>query len=242
MDYLKCAQCGKRYSLYDKSKAHLISNQGPGSPILLVCGHTFCQKCMVHCSTDSAITCPTCKMKSVCGVDNMKLRGLFPNFCILGMLTLHHDDFRLQELEDALQRVKKDDIKHNNQAQKCSECVKVSTMLNCLQCGVGFCSECFEVTHSSSRVLRRHQAIPFDSQKSDLTSLGCPKHHLLMEHYCSKDQMPVCKDCISTDHSEHEVSSILILCNVLNACKFSAKAWLRWFILYMTVEKVSRYM
>jgi len=203
---LLCNLCSKRFagvqSNYVKSKIKDL-------PLLLLCGHTFCHQCLVNLyQKKHGICCPTCGVLTECLCDKNGIKGLYPHMTALGyiILTDMKSHQKLTGLMESMQ--KKKILKRSSSNLTCSECMQQTAVVNCVQCGVNICSECFDMIHQNSRILKRHQSIPIAKSAHSLSSLDCRKHHMLTNYYCVDDNALICQECIHEDHASHNVSEL----------------------------------
>ena len=204
-DVLKCGVCMHNYSL-----CHNGQKQSAGTtiemPLLLACGHTFCAKCLNRLYVkNKGVRCPSCQVYTECFHGKNGIKGLCQNIFILGFLAFNNTtDF--SKISALLESMHTKTVKASATGQHCSECMQHSASVNCVQCGVNICDECFTNIHGNSRVLQRHQAVPILKSAHNLSSLDCRAHHLLTDHYCVDDEVLICRECIEQDHASHTVS------------------------------------
>ena len=211
-DNLICNLCSKAYCILqtchkDVKSAMKDSYGSHDTPKLLVCGHAFCYQCLVNLyQKKKGIQCPTCGAWTECLNDKNGIKGLYPHMGAIGFLFLSEIKHlsRLTDLVDSL--CKKKILKRSMSGLNCSECMQQTAVLNCVQCGVNICSECFDMIHQNSRVLKRHQSIPITKSAHNLASLDCSKHHTLTDYFCVDDNALICRECVHQDHASHNVS------------------------------------
>ena len=204
---LKCQTCLKQYAVFQKNP---ILSSYQDLPLLLVCGHTFCQKCLTQIyNKQKGIFCPVCGEFTECSFDKKAgIKGLYPHICALGYSALSNVNLidKVTTLMDSSNMKKI--LLEKLSLQHCSECMQHAATVNCIQCGVNICDECFQTIHQNSRVLQRHQAISVKKSAHNLSSLDCSRHHSLTNFYCVDDETFVCHECIDQDHHNHEVGYV----------------------------------
>ncbi|KAI0240502.1 hypothetical protein LSAT2_008731 [Lamellibrachia satsuma] len=209
-----CPNCSQIFGTKDPVRPH-----GPRMPLLLHCGHTFCEGCLTRLAKahKSSITCPTCQASTTLKV-NESTKGLWPDIYMLGLLavnrslSLHQDDLKLQTL-GMIQAPRRKDSYKAKQPEKelCGECGSRPATCKCLKCECNMCSLCFEKVHKASKVLRKHQAQPLtDDSSSYVVPSTCSKHdNRPIEYFCEDDHVAICSHCvIMGEHREHAITAM----------------------------------
>ena len=206
---LICSLCSKGFAgALSLESSHALQDL----PLLLVCGHTFCHQCLITLyEKKRGINCPACGIRTECLCDKSGIKGLYPHMSALGYLALT-DMKSLNKLAGLMESIQKKKIlKRSSSSLTCSECMQQTAVVNCVQCGVNICSECFDMIHQNSRILKRHQSIPIAKSAHNLSSLDCHKHHTLTDHFCVDDDALICQECLHEDHESHNVNKLLVL-------------------------------
>lgn len=202
-DSMKCQICQKQYTVFQSN--HNLNYQE--LPLLLICGHSFCQKCLTNIyKKQEGLFCPACGVHTECWFDKKTgIKGLYPHMSALGCSALSGINVsdKAETLKDCSN--KKKYLQRNLLVQQCSECVDRVATVTCMQCGVNICDECFHTIHKNFKALKRHQAIPISRSAHSLALLDCSKHHSFTNFYCIDDSSLICRECIYEDHHEHKV-------------------------------------
>ncbi|KAK7107702.1 RING finger protein 17-like isoform X2 [Littorina saxatilis] len=217
-----CPRCHTLYSV--KFKEHAGK---PGKhPMLLRCGHTFCEACIQKCTRkDHAIDCPTCQVATVVGVDTDLHKVLNPDLFTVGMIWTRRMDLELQSqkiMGGEMARQKKRDKRGTPAARSgisCSECHINTATCQCIKCDCLMCRPCFDKVHQMSNSLRKHipvgipnMAIPDErlTLLKKTRSRNCSAHEQCqIEYFCKDDNQAICSRCvIMGDHKGHDVQTL----------------------------------
>nr|XP_022292973.1 RING finger protein 17-like isoform X3 [Crassostrea virginica] len=205
-----CPKCNGFYIAKENNRQHR-------SPLILDCGHTFCESCLTKLSreTKTCIPCPTCKTVTQLPQGEASVKNLWPDIYITGWMMCQQRALLNQELEklSPAGMVQSPGFRNADKAEKmCRECFRRLASCRCDKCDVIMCQGCFEKVHSKSNTLKQHQALPLDSEddiKGELTQ-DCTLHEgRELEYYCEDDKIPICSKCVIVgDHKGHVITSM----------------------------------
>ena len=211
-----CALCNSAYTTY---KTRLSSSRNGSSkvPLLLQCGHTFCESCLISKVVQKKglqsqhIICPICK-----GYTPLQngIKDLHSNLYLLGLLGIDERSRLQLNLGDFVPNASRQ--KHARKGdteffgRKCKICDITKASCKCQECDSIMCSNCFERFHRVSAAIRQHQPVPLVVAKNETqsTSPNCEEHGRLIEYYCTDDNTAICSRCyIIGNHKNHSIIS-----------------------------------
>ncbi|XP_061195891.1 RING finger protein 17-like isoform X2 [Saccostrea echinata] len=208
-----CPKCNGFYVTKEHNRQHR-------NPLILDCGHTFCEGCLTKMAreTKTSIPCPTCKAVTPLPQGEASVKNLWPDVYVTGWMLCQQRALLNQELEKLspagiVQNPGFRSASDKGEREKmCRECFRRLAMCRCDKCDVIMCHGCFEKVHSKSNTLKQHQALPIESEdslKGELTQ-DCPLHEgRELEYYCEDDKMPICSKCvIFGNHKGHVITSM----------------------------------
>ncbi|XP_053397741.1 RING finger protein 17-like isoform X2 [Mercenaria mercenaria] len=201
-----CPKCSAHFIAKDSGRLHK-------RPLVLNCGHTFCESCLLQLAREkkTSIICPSCKEETglLSGESSVKL--LCPDRYIMG--TVIHNQKTLLE-QELLKLKEASEIagqrRHTSSDRLCKECTKRPATSHCAKCECNMCSVCFQRVHSLSRSLQLHTAVPLLEEGQLEVSQMCKEHeNRPIEYYCDDDDMIICSRCVIVgNHKGHNISSI----------------------------------
>ncbi|CAH1798876.1 unnamed protein product [Owenia fusiformis] len=189
--------------------------QGNRTPLLLRCGHTFCEGCIVKLAKlkNNVVQCPTCQKDTPLkdGVNS-----LWPDIYVLGLLSINKRysvDHELKLAPAGMIKVpqkKKPDNCQQSEIQPCTECNINSATCRCLKCDCIFCGVCFDRVHSHSKALQKHKAVSIGAEGAIMTEKFCSEHNdRPIEYFCEDDDSSICSHCVIVGaHKGHAISSM----------------------------------
>ncbi|GFO25362.1 RING finger protein 17 [Plakobranchus ocellatus] len=203
-----------------RSEDPAISSSRNGTskvPLLLRCGHTFCESCLAskivkkkECQGQH-LCCPTCKQISF--LQN-GVKDLPTNFYLFARLEVGERsklELTLGEfVPDAASQRKAKKGCPEFFVRKCKICEKVPASCKCLECDNIMCLECFDKFHRASAAIKNHQPVPLIVEKSKTQSPNpnCEEHGRLIEYFCTDDNTAICSRCyIVGSHRNHSITS-----------------------------------
>ncbi|XP_078698177.1 RING finger protein 17-like isoform X3 [Branchiostoma floridae x Branchiostoma belcheri] len=192
-------------------------------PLLLKCGHTFCEGCLIRLARlqKTTIACPTCQVNTPLPKAEQSVRSLWPDIYTLGLLvvnkrfSLENGGANFKPSQKTRNTVDNGDLasppavdKQKKNVSKCAECNTRNASCRCAKCECDLCGLCFDKVHKVSRTLMRHQASPLTP---DGMTSGCQAHNnRIIEFYCEDDKSSICSHCVVMgDHKNHNIVSIL---------------------------------
>ncbi|XP_030073121.1 E3 ubiquitin/ISG15 ligase TRIM25-like [Microcaecilia unicolor] len=158
-------------------------------PVLLSCGHNFCQDCIEKAwdnQNSKTYTCPECRMKF------SKRPRLKKN----------------RKLCNIVSRFLSTQVKKADTVVLCSYCLDSHSMATktCVQCETSFCEN-----H-----LRKHnEAVEHDLTEptTSLENRKCLAHQEILKYYCAKDDCCICVSCyVAGNHKNHQVDLLPEAC------------------------------
>ncbi|XP_062588317.1 E3 ubiquitin-protein ligase arc-1-like, partial [Saccostrea cucullata] len=208
-----CPKCNGFFVTKEHNRQHR-------NPLILDCGHTFCEGCLTKMAreTKTSVSCPTCKTVTELPQGEASVKNLWPDVYVTGWMLCQQRALLNQELEKLspagmVQNPGFRTAPDKGEKEKmCRECFRRLAMCRCDKCDVIMCHGCFEKVHSKSNTLKQHQALPMESEdslKGELTQ-DCPLHEgRELEYYCEDDKMPICSKCvIFGNHKDHVITSM----------------------------------
>ncbi|XP_002733156.1 tripartite motif-containing protein 2-like [Saccoglossus kowalevskii] len=164
-------------------------------PKVLPCLHSFCMKCLEKLVKDGSKTveCPKCRQEEI-----------LPENGIHGL----QDNFFISDLAESMSTWKS--VEDENNQPVCSGCCsRDAANSRCLTCLDFLCDNCVAL-HKQLRVFRNHMVVTLeqiragehvDSLRVKLEPLKCELHEgEILRFYCSKCEVPICRDCTVLDH------------------------------------------
>lgn len=154
-----------------------FTNIGIRSPLLLLCGHTYCSSCLEKArdAGPSALRC------GVCGVLT----------CIDQQMELPKNEAVLDLLasKEYLQLTSE-----QGRAESCAECERSPATLYCSECAASYCGECAKRAHEGSKVRSRHNRVAITQKPCPQPT--CKKHPgQSCVLYCETEKLPMCVLC-----------------------------------------------
>ncbi|KAL4233198.1 Ring finger protein [Mactra antiquata] len=197
-------------------------------PLILNCGHTFCESCLHQLAKDQrmCIVCPVCKVKTDLVSGENSIKSLCPDRYIMGSVVynqktlLEHELGRLKEMTDkcgpGLTTTSTGDsdssssVSQLDPAKVCRECSKNKATMYCPKCDCNMCAMCCSRVHLLSRSLQLHVPVAISEEGDISVSQTCKLHeNRTVEYYCDDDETVICSRCvIMGTHKGHNISSI----------------------------------
>ncbi|XP_033095875.1 tripartite motif-containing protein 2-like [Anneissia japonica] len=147
----------------------------------LICQHSFCILCLEDwIKKKGALECPNCRQSHPVPEGGLQL---LPSNTI-GVLSA-------------------DNLDRGHDNIKCC-CGKCNAVFYCQDCNQYLCTSCTN-THEKFPALKNHilQKISANWPEKEPEPL-CPLHEKVMELYCNICKIPICQNCVITDHKEDE--------------------------------------
>ncbi|XP_038076569.1 RING finger protein 17-like isoform X2 [Patiria miniata] len=189
--------------------------QGPAherflQPLLLRCGHTFCQGCISKQVKvlKTSIACPTCQVLTPMPLGEASMKQLPANYYSLGLATWSTKqvmDMLDQKVEtQPSSKLKYEGVQLEGDRELCSSCHRILASSKCQQCDNMYCETCFIRVHRGSRALQTHPAVPLNISK---IRRGCKEHEdREFEFFCQEDEVPICALCaLMGNHKGHDI-------------------------------------
>ena len=168
---------------------------------VLLCGHTFCHKCLQQCVQHLVrggdLPCPTCRTTyriTPAGVNDIP-KYVFVN----SLIDATHQQVRGRDLADVADKTDK---------PQCTidDCTNTA-VIYCTKCEEYMCTKC-KGSHGLSKYTKKHQTIPCE-EVTKLKLPVCPSHeHMYLDLYCDDCQQPMCATCVSLNHNNHKCVEI----------------------------------
>ncbi|XP_056016210.1 RING finger protein 17-like isoform X2 [Ostrea edulis] len=203
-----CPKCNGFYVTKEHDRQHR-------NPLILDCGHTFCEGCLVKMTreTKTSVECPDCKRVTHLPQGEASVRNLWPDVYITGWILCQQRMLLNQELEKLTPAgmVQSTGIRNPSEGEKmCRECFRRLAVCKCDKCDVIMCHGCFVKVHSKSNTLKQHQALPMTMDESLQLTQDCALHEgRELEYYCEDDRTPICSKCVIVgDHKGHVITSM----------------------------------
>nr|XP_054753309.1 tripartite motif-containing protein 42-like [Lytechinus pictus] len=203
----KCPNCRRNYA-----GPHVQG--GSFQPLILKCGHTFCQACLarIYKYLKHELVCPQCKVSTPLPAGEVSFKELPPDFYALGQAAWTYNnktpDFFAHKVEFQTRQEK---TKFKGKALKggralCEECSQESASCRCEQCDEELCDKCWSKLHkNNSKSKNPHHRIQIQ-----IGVYGCEEHdNMPREFYCKDDDKPICAYCgLTGEHKGHQIISI----------------------------------
>ncbi|XP_029310708.1 E3 ubiquitin-protein ligase TRIM39-like [Cottoperca gobio] len=163
-------------------------------PTSIPCGHNFCLDCIENFwDTKDHFECPLCK-ETYSERPQLRINRAYADII---------DFYRRSQEEDVDPVVSPGSRRQslNTEEVPCDICQgdKSTSVKSCHTCQVSYC-ELHLTPHQRDPALQRHRL----KDPSIFTSSHlCRDHNQLLTKFCTKDQMPVCEQCIEKDHKHH---------------------------------------
>lgn len=185
---MQCPRCKDHYS-----------TEGNLQPrIIIVCGHSYCKKCITVLRKDSGvITCPQC--------GQMTKEPDAPNVALMSYIALQAQQSNPNKIRE---------VAAPRQAVVCQHCNSRDVKFVCYQClpaGFRFCQTCCDTEHNRAfGPLRHHKPIPIDQVKYGAVLPDCPRHpHRACEYFSFVENNFACEECMQDfDFSAKEYMDI----------------------------------
>ncbi|XP_060079658.1 RING finger protein 17-like [Ylistrum balloti] len=186
-------------------------------PLLLDCGHTFCEGCLQALAKEdkTVVKCPveSCQVLTPVPGD---VKDLWPDLYTVGLVVYNQRTLLDRELSkithsQMVQNLKKKDTdRQENQDKYCRECMQKPATCRCEKCDFIMCMQCFDKIHSVSNMLKQHQPVPLSADPNNVEGPMCKQHlDRSIEYYCEDDCMPICSRCVIVgDHKGHSITSM----------------------------------
>jgi hypothetical protein len=85
----------------------------------------------------------------------------------------------------------------------CTNCDLVAAEYACDKCeNENFCSECYQKVHTISRIMQKHQRVPFGEKPPEVIPCDTHKDEKL-KYWCCRCNTPICRDCLLFLHKDH---------------------------------------
>lgn len=219
-----CENCQKNFELREYQPI------GPRIPLLLSCGHTFCEGCLTKAARlHQEIPCFTCNEKQTLKpIGEKGVANLLPNIYMLGILLFNRraagacagnqicggniSSFSGIGNTMQTQAGNEEELAQTvaiTTQELCDECsVKEATSL-CKKCDDSkFCDSCFVKIHRASKTLNKHNPLPLDLSSEEV--LTCSIHDERSLEFFDLDlKKPVCARCIITEECKgHKIVPI----------------------------------
>ncbi|XP_029650582.1 RING finger protein 17 isoform X2 [Octopus sinensis] len=201
-----CPSCNDSYCIQGSSvNAH--------RPKLLCCGHTFCESCINKLTVKNKLKCPKCKQSTNFTKNKGSVKALPQDIYVSGLLALNQQTLFQREFHNPISYSReKAPVVEKNKTVFCFECHQVSADIECLQCDVAMCNQCFKKVHTNSVALKMHQSVPLGSETAAINQEvdKCLVHkNRILEYYCQDDEVNICSRCVIIGkHKGHNIIAI----------------------------------
>ncbi|KAL5010752.1 hypothetical protein ScPMuIL_013057 [Solemya velum] len=206
-----CPKCNNSFIAKDTGRQNR-------QPLLLRCGHTYCEGCLKTLAreTKSKIICPDCKHETQLDGTDGSVKRLWPDMYLSGLIMCNQKALLEQELNKIvpagmiMPSMKRRELS-TDKDKICRECCSRLASCKCVKCDCIMCSNCFEKVHSMSNTLKQHEATPLIEEPPDtIMSPVCLSHDgRLIEYFCEEDNTPICSRCVIIgEHKGHSITSM----------------------------------
>lgn len=173
-----------------------------------------------------SLLCPTCRATTPLVPCEKSIKELLkPNFELIGLLPKNEKEKENEpenESEEAkkhrlLKRKRKRD--EANKSDPCANCVALLSESDtdnnggrigevyCKECEAVLCMKCDTTIHTPA-LMRKHNRVNV-AECTSLTKRYCPSHpDGILEFWCTKDLLSVCKQCLFGEHQGHNMKPI----------------------------------
>ncbi|XP_052810879.1 RING finger protein 17-like [Mya arenaria] len=200
-----CHKCSGAFVVKDGGRTHK-------RPLLLTCGHTFCETCLLGLAkeTRTAIHCPKCREETDLPNGESGVKLLCEDRYMVGTVLQNQKTLLELELAKLKELSRTVTQKKKNTEDMCRECCKRQAVSYCGKCDCNLCSICFTRVHNMSKSLMQHQAMPIEEVSLLECSQMCKTHETRpIEYFCEDDQMIICSRCVIVgNHKGHNISSL----------------------------------
>lgn len=177
-------------------------------PVSTPCGHSFCKACLQgYWNHSNKILCPMCK----------KTFSKKPELCVNRVLAEIAEQFQGLSVAQvggfegvASPRPEKKDEDMGEFAKPgdvpCDACIgrKLKAMKSCLSCPGSFCESHLR-HHKKVKGMTKHKLV---EPIHHLHEKVCKKHERLLDAYCRKEHVCVCRECAEVAHKSHNIISV----------------------------------
>ncbi|XP_037628541.1 E3 ubiquitin/ISG15 ligase TRIM25-like [Sebastes umbrosus] len=163
-------------------------------PVVLPCGHNYCQACIGKTTDKSDKTlprCPECR-EEYQGVDSLQ-----KNFKLCSIIEGYRAATPQLDRQPETEPPERMEV-------YCDHCIDEQTpaVKTCLKCEVSLCSRHLQ-RHQEKESFKAHTVV---EALGELGVKGCATHRLPLEYFCSKDMTLMCSECfIEGHHQNHDV-------------------------------------
>ncbi|XP_053357087.1 E3 ubiquitin/ISG15 ligase TRIM25-like [Clarias gariepinus] len=164
-------------------------------PAALLCGHSFCMKCINSCwdqeDQKGVYSCPQCRQ-------TFTPRPAVSKNTMLAEVVETLKKAGLQSTPPAQCSAGPEDV-------KCDSCTegKNKAIKSCLVCLASFCETHLQ-PHYKSPAFKKHKLVEVSRR---LQEQICSQHDKLLEVYCRTDQKCICMLCMLDEHKGHDTVS-----------------------------------
>lgn len=217
-----CQNCFRNFELQD------CRPLGNRIPLLLPCGHTFCEGCILKVAkNNSEISCFKCNQKiELNETGDGGVKCILPNIYILGLLlynwriasekltggnisefngysnVIHKFNSLLSSSNDPVYNKQEEE---SDAKDLCGECCKNPPNCKCKICDSKLCEKCFKKVHQTTKTLKKHKPSPIELVSNESEQL-CLQHGRKLEFYDKITSITVCAICIISEKCRgHEV-------------------------------------
>ncbi|KAG2456584.1 TRI25 ligase, partial [Polypterus senegalus] len=156
-------------------------------PVSLLCGHSFCLKCLTDCWDQSQVfSCPQCR-------EIFNLRPPLRRNTVLNEIV---EKLKKTGLSSSQKYAGPGDV-------ECDFCTgkKFRAVKSCLTCLASFCQPHLQ-PHYEGAAWKDHKLVDPDG---NLKRKLCAKHQESLKIFCKTDDSCICMMCVVTEHRGHEI-------------------------------------